>query len=304
METTVLEFFKKQTGCDIQKFLSDFVEFCNSYYPIIVSYYEGSGVDVKDAFERLDDLMMRAEEIEPLFDLKASTMKNIEYWELLDQFTDCQTKLWTINNSSRWLRSSIIGRYSGAVAVNRVLGSKESFEQVAGSLGSDNRDDDWIAIARNNLVEEEDYTALDGGGMFKINIRQAGGQPVFNIVDNPDSRKILGKDINKALKIRNGDLDSVEYDDAVLQAFDTMLNCIKGSIPELPTYGMTDEAIGVSHQALQYPVIFRNLIDMFSLDARFTELTLLDLWRDQDSVFLKVQARLVTNNTLITNIEI
>lgn len=304
MQGTVLETFKKQTGCDIQSFLTDFVEFCNTYYPIIVSYYEGQDVKVEGAFAKLDNLMKRAGEIEPLFDLKASGMNNIEYWELLDQFTECQTKLLTINNSSKWLRSAILGRYSPVVAVNRVLGTKESFEQVSASLGSDNRDDDWIDIAKKNLVTEEDYTALDGGGIFKINIRDVGGNPIWNIVDNPDSKKILGKDINKSFKIRNGDLATVEYDDAVLQAFDTVMNARKGSIPEFPSYGITDETIGVSFQALQYPVLFRNLLDMFGLDARFTELTLLDLYREQDSIFMKVQVRLVTNDTLVTNIEI
>ena len=304
MEGTVLEVFKKQTGCDIQSFFTDFVDFCNTYYPVIVSYYEGKDVSVDGAFSRLDDLIKRASEIEPLFDLKASGMNNIEYWELLDQFTDCQMKLLTIDNSSKWLRSAIIGRYGSVVAIDRVLGTKESFEQVSGSLGSDNRDDDWFNIAKKNLVEEEDYTALDGGGIFKINIREFGGTPILNIVDNPDSKKILGKDINKSFVIRGGDLDTVEYDDAVLQAFDTVMNARKGSIPEFPSYGITDETIGVSFRALQYPVLFRNLLDMFGLDARFTELTLLDLYREQDSVFMKVQVRLVTNDTMVTNIEI
>lgn len=304
METTVLEAFKNKTGCDIQSFLTDFVGFCDTYYPILVSYYEGQQVETEDAFLRLDNLLKRASEIEPLFDLKASGMNTIEYWELLDQFTDAQTKLWTINNTSKWLRSAIIGRYSPVVAVDRVLGSKESFEQVVGSLGANNRDDDWFNLAKNNFVTEEDYDALEGGGIFKINIRQSGNSTVWNIVDNPDGKKILGKDINKSFKIKNGDLDTVEFDEAVLQAFDTNMHCLKGAIPEIPSYGITNEAIGVSHKALQYPIIFRNILEMFSLDSRFTELTLLDIWHKEDCVFLKIQAKVITNNSLVTNVEI
>ena len=170
-----LETFKKQTGYDIQSYFESFALFCNSYYPLIVAYYTGQDdVNIGDSFGRLDTLMKQSQEIEPLFTLKATGLSRIDSWELLDMFTECQTKLWTIDNSSRWLRSAIIGRYGMNVALQRVLKTRETFENVSSQLGSNNPQDDWVDIARNNAVEEEDYDANTGGGMFKINIRTSG----------------------------------------------------------------------------------------------------------------------------------
>lgn len=300
-----LDKFKKQTGYDIQSYFESFVLFCNSYYPLIVAYYTGeSDVDIDDSFGRLDKLISQTKEIEPLFTLKASGLSGVDFWELLDTFTECQTKLWTIDNSSRWLRSSIIGRYGSNVVIQRVLKTRETFENVVSQLGSNNPQDDWVDIAQNNLIEEEDYSANDGGGMFKINIREYGDFNIPNIVDNLDSEKILGKDIDKNFRFENNDLVTLKYQDAVKQALDTIIHTLKGSIPEFPNYGISNEIIGSSVNAIQYPSLFKNLINMFQRDFRWVSVNLLDLYREEDSIFMKIQAKTVTNNFLVTNIQI
>ena len=212
--------------------------------------------------------------------------------------------LWTINNSSRWLRSAIIGRYGNNIAIQRVLKTRETFEDVASQLGLSQPQNDWFNIAKNNYVEEEDYDANTGGGMFKINIKQEGNFDIPNIVDNLSSQKILGKDIDVNFRFEGNDLATVEYDLAVRQAFNTMLNCLKGQIPEFPEYGLPNDMIGNSVNAIQYPTIFRNLLNMFQRDARWVEVNLIDLYRKEGSIFMKVNAKTVTNNYLVTNIQI
>lgn len=299
-----VENFKRLTGYDIQSFFESFVLFCNTYYPTIVGYYMGQETDVKDSFGRLDTLLKQCDEIEPLFTLKANGFNTIDAWELLDVFTDCQTKLWTINNSSRWLRSAIIGRYNSNVVLNRVLKTRETFEDVATDLGLDTPQNSWFDIAKNNYIEEEDYDANNGGGMFKINIRQNGNFDIPNIVDNLSTEKILGKDISVDFRIENNDIVTVEFDDAVAQALNTILHSFKGSIPEYPEYGLPADSIGTSTNALQYPSLFKHLLNMFQRDARWVEVNLLDIYKKEDCVFMKINAKTVTNNFLETNIQI
>lgn len=299
-----LEKFKELTGYNIQGFFESFVLFCNSYYPSLVEYYNGQDVSISDSFGRLDDLLKQTRDIEPLFTLKASSFTTIDAWELLDAFTDCQTKLWTINNSSRWLRSAIIGRYGNNIAVNRVLKTRETFEDVANELGLDDPQNDWIDIARNNYIEEESYDANDGGGMFKINLKASGNSTIENIVDNPSTEKILGRDIDVAFKFENNDLKTVDYELAVRQSFNTIIHCMKGMIPEFPEYGLPNDLIGGSVNAIQYPSIFRHLLDMFKRDARWVEVNLIDLYREEDNIFIKINAKTVTNNFITTNIQL
>lgn len=305
-DLNILNVFKVATGGDIKSFLEDFALFCNNYYSSIVDYYQGN-IDfntVGEAFNLLDDLMNRAKILEPLFTLKASFFTNIDAWELLDIFTDCQTKLWTIDNSAKWLRSAIIGRFGNNVALNRVLKTRENFENVATSLGSNDAQNDWVDIAKNNLVEEEDYTASDGGGMFKINLKISGNFEISNIVDTLETKNILGKDIDKNFKIEENDIKTVEFEEAISQSLSIITSALKGCIPESPNYGLPNEAIGSSTNALQYPSLFRHVMNMFQKDARWAEVSLLDLYRKEDSVYMKIQAKTITNNFLTTNIQI
>lgn len=190
------------------------------------------------------------------------------------------------------------------VALQRVLKTRETFENVSSQLGSNNPQDDWVDIARNNAVEEEDYDANTGGGMFKINIRTSGNFNIPNIVDNLDSEKILGKDIDKNFRFENDDLATLEYEAAIGQALDTIIHALKGTILEFPNYGLPNEAIGSSVNAIQYPSLFKHLVNMFQRDARWVSVNLLDLYRKEDAIFMKIQAKTVTNNFLVTNIQI
>lgn len=304
MDTRIFERFQTITGYDIKSYLENFVLFCRNSFPTIVQYYNGKTVDTKKVFSELDYLLEQTETIESLFALKANQMDTIDYWELLDVFTNSQTKLWTINNSSKWFRSAIIGRYGDNTVVQRTLKSRETFENVASSLGISESDDSWVDIARPNQVEEEDYTPDDGSPMFRINMKTSGVSPIDNIVDSLSEKSILGKDIDKKFTFSGNDLATVEYDDAVRQALDTILNSIQGSIPEFPEYGFADTAIGVSMKALSYPTIIKNMMDMFSRDGRWDEVNILDLYVKDDNVFCKINARTVTNNYIVTNVQI
>lgn len=300
-----LENFQKLTGYDIKKYFEDFVLFCNNNYPLIVAYYTGQdGVDVKDSFDFLEKLLKNSEEIEPLFYLKSNGLSRIDSWELLDYFTECQTKLWTINNSSKWLRSSRIGRYSSGSVVDRILKTSETFENVSNDLGSSNSDDDWVDISKNNFIEEEDYDYEKCDKLFKIYYNTSGYHDITNIVDNLDSEKILGKDIDANFRFENGDIATVEYEEAVKQSFNTILSSLKGSIPEFPEYGLPNEVLGSSINAVQYPILFKHLINMFQRDERWAEVNLLDIFKNEDKIFMTINAKTVTNNYYKTNIRI
>lgn len=298
-----LDSFRNKTGADIKGFFEEFAMFCNTQYPLIAFYYLGENVDVKSAFSHLDKLQAEARKIEPLFFLKSTSLSGIDFWEILDIFTECQTKLDVIANSSKWLRSSIIGRNGGYITTTRALKTRENFEQVSSQIGSIEAQNDWFDIALRNSIEEEDYTE-QLNPMFKIDIRKAGNFRLDNIVDNLDGDNILGKDINKEFFIKDGDIAVVSSEEAIHQSLNTILSSLKGSIPEFPNYGLPNEVIGSSIGALSYPSIFKHLMDMFQRDGRWLSVSLLDIFRKEDKTFLKINVRTITNNQLITNIKI
>lgn len=303
MNETMYEKFKESTGYDIQKFFQNFVTFVTEQYPYIIDYYNG-GVIVQEAFYQLDKLSREVGEIEPLFTLHANTLSDIDSWELLDTFTEIETKLLTIRNSAKWMRSVFNYVRTNTIKVERVLGTDESFEDVSSQLGAEEPQDDWLNIVTPQYIEEEDYTPELGSAMFSVQLQNIGLNYIDNVVDVLSGKSILGIDINKEFKFVNDDFTLVVYEEAIMQALELIQGSMKGSYPEFEEYGISNDFIGTTVNAMQYASIFKDLMNMFQRDSRWKSVELLDLKREQDSIFLEIKATAVTENDYIINVPI
>ena len=240
-------------------------------------------------------------------------LDNMDSWELLDVFSDVQAKLLTIANSSRWQRSSRLGVYSSTINVNQLLKTYQTFEGVANSFSLENPQDDWMDIAQKNEFLETDYSPTDSKGLFVMPINNAGNSQIDNVVDNlalvkqEDGSYLslsMGKDINKKFSFKDGDVDTIQFQAALIQAFDTILKTQKGGIPEFPNYGLPNDMVGSTVNAMQYPIIFKAISNMFQYDSRFKEVQILDIYRKEDNIFMKIEARSVTNESLVNTIQL
>lgn len=303
METTSAEKYHNITKIDIQQFFQDTVDFINEGYPSILSYYEGGDLPA-DSFKVLDDLLVRAESIDAAFFNFSDQMKTLDMWDLLDTFEDSWGQLLTINNTSKWMRSSRVGRYDGKFYLERALKDFENFEQVASSVGSNDPQNDWEEIAVSNFIIEEDYSPRSGGPIFKISLSSSANFGIQTVVDSLVGERILGKDVDKRFYFANNDLAIVEYKDAINQTIDTIMNTLKGDIPEFPEDGVSNEFIGTNVSAIQYPTLFRNLSTMFAKDDRFIEVNLLSLSRKDDYIIMKIKIKTINSDSYITNISV
>lgn len=303
METTSAEKYYNITKIDIQQFFQDTVDFINEGYPSILSYYEGGDLPA-DSFKVLDDLLVRAESIDAAFFNFSDQMKTLDMWDLLDTFEDSWGQLLTINNTSKWMRSSRVGRYDGKFYLERALKDFENFEQVASSVGSNDPQNDWEEIAVSNFIIEEDYSPRSGGPIFKISLSSSANFGIQTVVDSLVGERILGKDVDKRFYFANNDLAIVEYKDAINQTIDTIMNTLKGDIPEFPEDGVSNEFIGTNVSAIQYPTLFRNLSTMFAKDGRFIEVNLLSLSRKDDYIIMKIKIKTINSDSYITNISV
>lgn len=296
--------FKDITRYDIGSYFIRFKDFCENQYPLIVQYYGGGTIDAM-SFSILNQLIEESKQIEPLFESYSTTLSTIDMWEIMESFSEVQTKLLTIKNSSRWLRSSISDNLSPSVSVERLLKTNETFEDVSESLGDEDPQDDWVNIAIANYRSETSYTDEDGGSLFKVSLENTDEIEVDNIVDNLVGIKSLGKDLDKSITIENNDLRVVEYQSAIKQSLETIVGATKGCIPEFPEYGINkDSFVGSNINSIQYPVIFKNLLSMFQRDSRWRNVELIDLKIDKDAVFMKIRCTTVIDSEETTNVKI
>lgn len=293
--------FHEITGYDIKNFFERFISFCNDDYPKIVDYYKG-GVMESKPFLNMIELILETETIEPLFTLHSNSLNDISMWDLLDDFTEVQTKLATIRSTGRWMRSSSIGR-TNTIQFDKVLNTGENFETVSRDLKDSDPENDWMNITVPQYIEEEQYSFQESP-LFSIELKNKGAVAVDTVVGALVNENVLGRDISNNFEFKNDDLVVLSKDECMKQALDNISSCLKGGIPEFPDYGISNEIIGTTVNAIQYPTIFKNIMNMFQRDSRWESVELLNVERKEDSIFLKIQAKTVTSTNYVVNIPI
>lgn len=294
--------FKKVTGYDIKSFFQQYSDFSSNYYQSIVNYYNGGNLN-QDAFFELNKLIDQSKIIEPLFRINTGGLDTIDMWELLDLFSEIQVKLLTTKQTGKWMRSSRLNTNEVGVKINKVQRENETLELMANEVGYENIQDDWVDLAINNQITEEDYT-MSGGKIITVTFQNTFNIDLDNIVDYATDKKILGKDVAKKIKFIDNDLEVVTESKAIDQSFEIKINVQKNSIPEFPDYGVNNDIIGTNVSAISYPSIFRDLLALFKQDKRWSEVVLIDIQRKDDAVSLKFEAKTILKNTLVTNINI
>ena len=296
------EKFLSVTGYNIKDFFQSYVDFCSEYYPYIVDYYQGGEINA-DSFYELDKLIAQINIIEPLFQLHENKLDDISMWELLESFSEIVTKLTTIKNSDRWLRSASVGR-TNTLQLEKQLRTGETFETVSEQLELENPEDDWVDIVVPQYIIEEDYITGQGSNTFSVNLKNVGINYVDNVVDTLVDENILGKDLSTEFVFENEDLKIIKFQKCMEQALQIILEAVKGCIPEFTDYGLPSDFIGQTTNAIQYPIIFKSLMNMFQRDNRWASAELIDLKKVEDSIFMKVRATTVTKEDFLINVPI
>jgi hypothetical protein len=281
------------TGYDIQVFFQNFTIFSNNYYPQIIRFYNGDDID-RSAFNFFDELKKESNTIESLIDQNAHSFNNTDFWQIEDIFSNIQGRLSTVDAMSKWQRSSRLNRYSSSISIDYIQSQNQTLEDISRRSGSNNSEN-WTNIALDNQIIEEDYT-MNGGKLLKLTFNNNLNFNLSNIVDNLSSDNLYGKDLSKEFSIEDDDLVCKIGKDAVEQTFGTILETVKGGIPEFPDDGIPDYLFSGNQNVLQYPILFRSISSMLKKDDRFNALEILDITKDQDNVFIKLQTSVKTGD--------
>ena len=298
----VFDSFNRITGYNLQAFFQRFTNFISIHSGNIINYYDG-GLLNNTSFNELETLLKESKKISPLFEQYGQNLIFLGYWELLDKFTEIQTSLYTFDNMSKWMRSSRLNRFDSNVKVDRKIRQGETIELIAEESGYNNPQEDWKELSINNQLIEEEYTP-DGGKIISITFQNNATFDIDNIIDSLLGENILGKDIKTRINFVNNDLETVEFEDAIKQTLNTILGTVKGSIPEFKDDGVDNDMVGSNVNTIQYPSMFRNMLGMFQKDGRWTEISLLDLKREEDNVFMRLECKTVLQESIVTNIPV
>ena len=265
----IYELFQRITSIDVQSLLLDFASFIQNQYPNITSYYSGTvRTPDADSFFNLDSLIVRFHDLIDLISLNKNSFDNVQDWVLVEQLEQCQTKLSTISNISKYLRSSIVkGNFQSSVVQDYPLQYNQTLENVSEDLANQNQSEGWTDIAINNDLQEEDYSP-EGGNLLKVVFNNSVQLSYMSsVVDNIIGKAAYGKDISAQISFVGDDLNVLEYVDTIKQSISIKINLKMGDIPQFPSYGIDQKmSVGSAIGSFSFPMIFRKLSDIFSTD--------------------------------------
>ncbi len=310
LERQHLEEFEGIINYPLIKYFNTFILFFENDYQNIVDYYSGSNKIVNStSFNNLSLLLLEIDKIFSLITLNKNRLNNYSHWEIIEQIEENHSRLLTIDNLPRWLRSTISKNdFNPNPEIDVALKQGQTLEMISRNiLGSENFDDDWPELAYKNALEEENYTS-EGGLVLKANFNNdTQGFVIETIVDTIQGEKILGVDLDKKITF-----DSEENDLKVLSPRDTFLQSLKilstlkqGDNPENPDDGINDRlTIGSNINTVSFPILFKQLIQIFRNDDTFSDFTIISIKRQQDGVFLdfSVKSRLDEQPQIISTL--
>lgn len=257
---------------NVEIYLNLYSIFIKNNYPLIYNYFTKPGtVPDTASFDFLTEMNKEADKLNSLLKVHGNSFQKVDDWNFLDFIEDIRIKLETINNLSKWTRSTLTKNSWSVAAIqtNYQLKQYQTLEDITLSLLNDNNEqNDWQGVALENNLFESDYS-IKGGAIIEISQPLGSTNNLFlnSIVDNLTGNKVYGLDFNNKMNWINNDLAKLSYIDTVKQAVNTLITLRKSDIPEFYDMGVDRHLLtGTDIGSLSYVSIIRQLNQLFTSD--------------------------------------
>lgn len=302
----ILQIFQEETQYNIEKYFLQIDEFLRVNYPKIIEFYSAQNnleTNVKDSFQLLKNLM---DESDTLLAIIKNYQQSLDsrFWEIVELVDDIKLNLGYIENTPKWLRSSLNkGRYSYSFENNELLRQRETLELMVKRLGSSDKEDDWHRIALRNDLSEEGYT-VDGGVDLVIQYFNRLSSTLVSVVDsNLVGEKVYGIDVNCELTYLDDDLEALTYKKTIEQAVGILVGLRQGDNPQYLENGIQSSLItGANKNSIPYSILVRQLYSTFQNDDTLKSLKIIELENKTDSLTLTLEVETRISEIIQENI--
>lgn len=298
--------FERITRFDLRSYLRDYSAFMRRDRRLIVDYYSGTSRNPNErAFRTLNELLDRSRRLNGVLDNNREQLFGEDIWDLVENISDIEETLITINNTSKWVRSSITQNdFSPGVEINYTLGANQTLEEVSGRVvGADTPQDDWVTIALRNNLEEGDYTTR-GGNVLNLGTRNNETIQIQTLVDNITGERVYGLDIDREIAFEGDDIKSLTPRETIQQTVEILTALKQGDIPEFPGDGIQANIItGANINSIPYPVLIRQMTDTFVKDDTLESFRVNRINTDQDNLSIDIQVETRLGDFINANIQ-
>lgn len=276
--------------------------FFNNDYELLYNYYSGKTSNIpNDSINNFIELKKILSETLSILEINKDSLNNLEYFDLWDYLNGLKIKLDTLSNSDKWSRSSINKEdLKDSKLSSYTLSQGEQLENVYDINNYSN-------VLLDNKLLETDYD-LNGGTVINENIPYTENQIDFSfleVVDVINKDTIYGKDIHSDFSFFNDDILTVDKKNSLEQSANILMSLLKSHNKSNKSLGIDKSFIvGTNRSQFTFPVIYRQLVDNFSTDSIFKEISILKYTIDQDNIFVEIEIRTITDDIFNTKLSL
>jgi hypothetical protein len=302
---TIEDRFTGVTSHNIGDFFTKFTSFVSNDFQTFIDYYSGNVGINQEALDNLGALADTAKDISGAFVIYKDQLSDTsEYFLLLERFEQVSNKIDTVNNLSKWMRSSITNTYTEEVEEDYVLKQNETIESVARKLGYTDPGNAWANIAIRSDLREEDYSR-DGGSILKVSLQNNRAANVTTVLGPLSGDLIYGTDLCRKVEFVDNDIKVLTQKETIVQSFGIIIGLRRGQVPEFPLDGLDKSAVvGNNIASVMYPAVFRQVQQLIQKNDSFSELALIDIKTEGDAGTIVVQATTKRGENITGDIKI
>ena len=294
----ILDDFYKITNRDIASYLKQCTAFFATGYNQIVQFYSGNTkITISTAFKNFLDIRKATDDLFEVIQSNSKRMNDTRYWQLIDIIESIDSSLLTLAKINKWARSSnaTVG-YNSGLTIQYTLSQNQTLERVAQDvLLSQNPEDDWVSIAWQNQLREEDYTVEGGVGLQLKTAQNNFNFVLDSVVAVISGDSVLGLDICANWTFQNDDILVLNPTDTQTQSLNILTNLKRNDNPDRRQDGVQSGLIvGSNRGTLNFPLIISQLQKTFATDDCFKNFTVTKVSVEADNAYIEysVQNRL------------
>lgn len=267
--------FENITKFALIDYLTKYRDFMKSDYNNIASYYQGASSGISsESISNFNYLLTNGKLLMQQFKNFSNRLSNCGYWELQQYCQDLYDTLEKIKKLPKYFRTSKTVRgYQPYIQIDSNIGGMKTVQDVADEISTDGITE--ISLIIDNDLQEKDWE-IDGLNTISATINNRTDISVTTILEQPIGNKVYGKDLNRKITIKDGDLDVVKYEDNVEQKCDILLSLNKGDIPENKAFGRT-RIEGNNANNYNYAQLISDLQTIFLQDDLFESISIDDI---------------------------
>lgn len=276
----------------IDVLLEEYSSFIETYHNDIVLYYTQNIGYPREAFTKFEEIKKKFLNFTTSIKDVRSELKSYRDFERYTALEDCVLVFDTIDNYSRWFKSSIFkGVVRDVTETIFTLKQNQSLSSLSREIGYENGDEGEVDISLRNKIKEMDYDT-SGGLRFRYNYINNEQIIVNSVIDNLVGEKVLGRDLDRNFVFENNDIKVLSPENTFFQSCEIILSLRRGDNPQYPLLGFDKSVLRNKNSIiLSTPIIIRQLYSLIAGDDTIRGVKLLNISQEKDVLQLSLELK-------------